>query len=88
MLPRPHPSVVFRVVSEGAVLLHTEDELYFGLNAVGAHVWELLTQCTSVDELCTDLGEMYPGVAPDTLKADVLELCQQLRQNLLVVDPA
>ena len=85
MLPRPHPSVVFRAVSDGAVLLQTEDEVYFGLNAVGANIWELLTpECASVEELCTRLGEKYPDVPAETLRADVMELLQQLQQNLLL----
>ena len=42
MLPRPHPGVLFKTVSDGAVLLHVEEEIYFGLNDVGTRIWQLL----------------------------------------------
>jgi hypothetical protein len=87
MLPSPHPSVVFRTVSDGAVLLHTELEIYFGLNSVGSRVWQLLPPgCRNLDELCTSLRRSYPDVADDELRADVVELLGQLRENLLVVE--
>jgi len=86
MLPRPHPDVLFRTVSDGAVLLHVREEVYFGLNDVGTQIWQLLPPASSnLDELCTRLGEHYRDVAPEVLRADVLELLAQLEANQLVV---
>ncbi len=86
MLPRPHPGVLFKTVSDGAVLLHIEEEIYFGLNAVGAHVWQLLPpMCTEIDELCARLAGSYPGVPPEVLRTDVLDLLAELESNQLVV---
>jgi hypothetical protein len=86
MLPAPHPSVVFRPVADGAVLLHTQDEVYFGLNPVARQVWELLTpECASLDDVCARLEATYPEVAPDTLRADVSELLAQPGDRKLVV---
>ena len=42
MLPVPNPKVLFKSMSDGAVLFSTDNEVYFGLNSVGARVWELL----------------------------------------------
>ena len=86
MLPRPHPGVLFKPVSDGAVLLHVEEEIYFGLNDVGTLIWQMLPPaCVSLDELCDRLAQTYAGVPPDVLRADVLELLAQLEENQLVV---
>ena len=86
MLPRPHPGVLFKTVSDGAVLLHVEEEIYFGLNDVGARIWQMLPpNCSSIDELCQRMSEAYADVPPEVLRADVLELLAQLEENQLVV---
>lgn len=86
MLPRPHPGVLFKTVSDGAVLLHVEEEIYFGLNDVGTRIWQLLPPtCLSLEDLCAQLARVYADVAPDVLRADVLELLATLEENQLVV---
>ena len=86
MLPRPHPGVLFKAVSDGAVLLHVEEEIYFGLNDVGSRIWQLLPPtCADLDDLCARLSQTYTDVAPEVLRADVLELLGQLEENQLVV---
>jgi hypothetical protein len=87
-LPVPNPAVVFRTVSDGAVLLHVEHEVYFGLNAVGAEVWQLLPpHCADLDELCVQLHAHYPEARLDVLRSDVSELLAQLRENGLLTVP-
>jgi len=87
ILPRPHPAVMFREVSEGAVLLQMEDEIYFGLNAVGARIWQLLPPtCATLEELCAHLEMAYPDVPAEQLMADVTELLHQLREAKLLVE--
>jgi len=86
MLPQPHPGVLFKTVSDGAVLLHVEEEIYFGLNDVGARIWQMLPPtCADLDELCAQLSKVYAEVAPEVLRADVLELLAELEANQLVV---
>lgn len=87
ILPRPHPAVMFREVSDGAVLLQMEEEIYFGLNSVGARIWQLLPPaCTSLEDMCARLGSVYPEVPAEALKADVTELLEQLREAKLLMD--
>lgn len=90
ILPRPHPAVMFREVSDGgAVLLQMEEEVYFGLNAVGARIWQLLPPAsTSLDDLCAQLGASYPDADPDRIRADATELIAQLLEQKLVVGTA
>lgn len=85
MLPSPHSAVIFKPVSEGAVLLHTGTEVYFGLNHVGAHVWQLLEESRDLDDIVARLGESYPSVSADQLRTDISELLQELTENGLVV---
>lgn len=86
MLPTPHPDVVCMPVTDGAVLLHTGQEVYFGLNTVGVQVWELLRpDVGDLDSLCAALGERYPDVAAPELRADVAELLGELERGGLVL---
>lgn len=86
MLPRPHPAVLLQTVSDGAVLLHTEQEVYFGLNAVGVEIWKLLPPAHSdLDGMCEQLARQYPGVSVAELRGDVSELLDVLAAEGLVV---
>lgn len=61
------------------MLLNPEQEIYFGLNAVGAQIWQLLPpQCTELEEVCADLGSRYPDVDVQVLRGDVEELLASL----------
>ena len=85
-LPVPNPAVVFRALPDGAVLLSTETEVYFGLNAVGARVWELLPPVVLyLDDLCDRLAAEYPDAPAEMIRADVIELLDTLLDNRLVV---
>lgn len=84
-LPAPHAAVVFRAVSDGAVLLHMEEEVYYGLNTVGARIWQLLAECADLDTLSARLGESYPEVPPESLRQDVQDLLEMLGEAGLVV---
>ena len=87
VLPRPHPAVVFQGLGEGAVLLSTSDEVYFGLNEVGAEVWQLLApRCATLDEMVDAIVARYPEAPRAAVAADVAELLAELRAAGLVVD--
>lgn len=85
MFAKPHPDVVFRAVTEGGILLDTKQEVYFGLNPVGSQVWQLLgTDGAYVDLVCLGIGEIYPEVDPETIRADVEELLSDLETHGLI----
>ena len=75
--------VSFTFVEEQAVLLNLRTNQYFSLDEVGAHLWALLKEGTS-------LREGYPGlleeseVEPAQLEQDVLELMENLKEHGLV----
>jgi hypothetical protein len=84
-LPSASADVIFRTVSEGAVLLHTGDEVYFGLNSVGARIWQLLPPvCQTLDDLCAAVAKEYPSVDAGVIRADIVELLDELAAQRLV----
>jgi hypothetical protein len=85
-LPYPDPHVVFCEVAEGAVLLSTAEEVYYGLNSVGARVWKLLPpKYDNLEELCSVLALEYPEVDAEDLRADIAALLDDLVRSRLVV---
>ena len=89
VLPVANPAVIFRALAEGGVIFSTEDEVYYGLNNVGARVWELLPPATTtLDELVTKLAAEYPEAPAEVIRADVSELLSDLEGHGLVLRPA
>lgn len=85
MLPTPAPAVVFQRIDDGAVLYAASTEIYFGLNEVGAAIWELLPPAsTSLDEVCDKLATRYPDAPRDELRSDVQALLAELLREGLV----
>ncbi len=85
LLPVAAPDVVYKSLPDGAVLFSSDSEVYFGLNAVGARVWELLPPASdTVAQLVEALGVHYPDVDPATIQADVSELLENLERQGLV----
>lgn len=81
MLPTRNEAVIYRTLSEGAVLFSLTDEVYFGLNAVAAEVWEMLPPAhKSLDSLCSELAARHPDVPASALRADVIELLTALQE--------
>ncbi len=88
-LPKPKPEVIYRGVDDGAVLLSSKDEVYFGLNPVGRYIWEHLPPVLQTpEELFVSLSAAYPDVPIETIRADARELLAELQANGLVSPPA
>jgi hypothetical protein len=59
------------------VILGLQKGRYYGLDAVGARIWQLLQTPTSVADLQRAIVAEY-DVAPERCQADLLALLQQL----------
>lgn len=71
MLPIPRDDVIFRRLDDGAVVYHCTDEVYFGLNAGGARVWELLPPVSaSLDDLVGRLAHENPDADAAVIRSD------------------
>lgn len=70
-------------VSGEVVILHLDEGVYYGLNAVGTRVWQLLDQPRRVDEIIDALVAEF-DVDRERCAADVRELIEQLVSRGLV----
>lgn len=85
-LPIASPEVIYRPLPDGAVLFSARDEVYFGLNAVGVRVWELIAAPdASFDGVCSAIHAAYPDAPIDTIRGDVRELLDEMVAAGLVV---
>lgn len=74
---RVAPDVLFQVVNDEMVLLDLDGETYFGLNPVGARIWQLLEQGRNTADIIATLLAEYE-VGRDRLEEDVGALIEQL----------
>ena len=80
--------VLVRHLDGESVLLNLETEKYFGLDATGTRMWELVTHSPSVEAAYAKLSEEFE-VEPEELRQHLAELLGQLIENgLLRVLPA
>ena len=65
------------------VMLDLEQGAYFGLDPVGAAIWQAMAAPTTVREVCEAMVDRFAGDA-DTVRAEVLGFVDQLRDAGLV----
>jgi hypothetical protein len=81
---RPRPGVMSRELEGEAVLLDVESGAYFGLDAPGRRVWELLGEGRSLGEVNAALRSEFAAPA-GRIESDVRDLVRDLvREGLLL----
>jgi hypothetical protein len=82
-LVRARDSVLVRRVGDESVLLNLDSEIYFGLDAVGTEIWEVLgSGCTIAQAQQVLLRKFEIDAA--TLRADIERLLEELSQHGLI----
>lgn len=76
--------VMARQVGEETVILDLASGTYFGLDPVGARVWQLMGEGKTLGEICDTMLDEYE-VTRDALERDVIELAQELSAQGLIV---
>ena len=76
-------TVVFREIDGDAVLLNLGTGQYFGLNAVGTRVWQLLAELGKPQAVLEGLLREF-DVPPAQLEADMLALLEELTGHGLI----
>ncbi len=76
--------VLSRVLDGEAVLLDTDGGAYFGLNAVGTRVWELIGKAGTTDAALLDALLAEFDVARDVLAKDLADLLAGLQKRGLI----
>jgi hypothetical protein len=70
-------------LGEEAAILNLKNSVYYGMNPVGARVWELLKQPKRVSELRDVLLDEYE-VEQERCAQDLLALLQKMREEGLI----
>ena len=79
------PDQVSSDLDGDAVILNLNSGVYFGLNPVGARVWELLQEPRTVDEICGTVRQEFE-VELDRCRRDLINLLEQMRNEGLVTE--
>jgi hypothetical protein len=83
---KPPPGVLVRSVEDESLILSIPNQEYFGLDPVGARMWELVTGSNTVEEAFEALLAEF-DVEPEVLRRDLTEFLEQLLDSgLLMVD--
>lgn len=81
------PAVLFRYVEGETVILNSDTGTYFGLDAVGTRLWQLIVEHGSLRQVYDAALQEY-AVEPVELENDLLALAQQLQERgLTQVEP-
>lgn len=77
------PEQVSCPLGDESAILNLKNTVYYGLNSVGARVWELLRQPKSVGEIRDALLEEFE-VEAERCERDLLALLEKMRSEGLV----
>ena len=79
-IPAP---VMARQVGEETVILDLTSGTYFGLDPVGARIWQLMVEGKTLAEVCEAMLAEYE-VTAEKIEGDVLALTQELSAKQLI----
>jgi len=77
------PNVIARQVGDEIVLLDLDNGTYFGLDPVGARIWELISQGRTLAAVCEVIVDEY-DVTREIIEQDLLKLVADLAAQRLV----
>ena len=77
------PQVMARVVGDETVILDLANGTYYGLDPVGARIWQLLAEGQSLVQVCEAMLAEY-DVTREDIERDVAALGQALLDKNLV----
>jgi hypothetical protein len=80
---RTADTVIFAVLDGEGVLVDTQTGVYFGLDATGTHIWELLQEGTTHEALVRQLLSEYE-VEERQLAADIETFLRALAARSLI----
>lgn len=75
--------VMARQVGNETVILDLGSGTYFGLDPVGARIWQLMTEGKTLGEICDTLLDEY-DVTREALEKDLTDLTEALRAQKLI----
>jgi len=76
-------NVLFQQINNECVLLNMESEQYFGLDEVGARIWEILSENGDTENALATLQSEY-DTDEQTLRQDLSKLLSELESEKLI----
>lgn len=78
------PELLYSKVGEEIVLLKLESGKYYKVDTVGSHIWELIRQPISLDELCGQLAAEFDA-PPEQIRQDVVVFLDRCLEDRLIL---
>jgi len=75
--------VIVRQLGDESVMLDMASGYYFGLDPVGARIWQLLSETSSLAEIVERLAQEY-DVTPEQANSDLVRFVEELKANGLL----
>lgn len=66
------------------VMMDMESGNYFGVNAVGSHIWEVLETDNTVQSIVESVESHFEAAETDSVKDDVLSFLGEMQEQKLV----
>lgn len=66
------------------VMMDMESGNYFGVNAVGSHIWELLETASTVQTIVESVQSHFESTEADSVQTDVLSFLGDMQEQKLV----
>lgn len=77
------PDQVFSELGGEAVIMHLQSGTYFGLNEVGASIWQQLQNPQTLEQLCDAVQAEY-DVSLEVCQPDIEAMLQQFQDACLI----
>ena len=65
------------------IILNMKTGEYYGMNAVGSHVWDMIQESRTVDEVIAALVEKY-GIDQERCEHDIMALLKEMSEVGLI----
>ena len=76
--------VMARQVGDETVILDLASGTYFGLDPIGARIWQIMSEGKALAEVCDAMQKEYDVARPD-IERDVIGLAEKLFAQKLIV---
>ncbi|MDO8678752.1 MAG: PqqD family peptide modification chaperone [Acidobacteriota bacterium] len=80
---RRNPDLLHAVAGDDILMMSVEAGTYFGLEQVGARIWELVADPITVEQICARLIDEY-DVGSDVCEAEVLAFLAHLAEQHII----
>lgn len=76
-------SIFIQEIDDEVIILDSNTQEYFTINQVGKDIWELLSKELTLEEVVTELMEIY-DISKEQLESDVKNFIEALSQKGLI----